>query len=55
MYPREDSSIEGHFETEMQMQVSGFGDVQNRPDGNFQFSDKTSSLLDRAFCPPKVF
>jgi len=40
-----DSSIEGHFETEMQMQVSGFGDVQNRPDGNFQFSDKLKSVM----------
>ena len=45
MYPGEDSSIEGHFETEMQMQVSGFGDVQNRPDGNFQFSDKLKSVM----------
>ena len=29
----------------MQMQVSGFGDVQNRPDGNFQFSDKLKSVM----------
>ena len=31
--------------SEMQMQVSGFGDVQNRPDGNFQFSDKLQSVM----------
>jgi secreted trypsin-like serine protease len=40
-----DSTIEGHLVSEMQMQVSGFGDVQNRPDGNFQFSDKLKSVM----------
>ena len=45
MYLRKDSTIEGHLVSEMQMQVSGFGDVQNRPDGNFQFSDKLKSVM----------
>ena len=45
IYPIEDSSVEGHIVSEIQMQVSGFGDVQNRPDGNFQFSDKLQSVM----------
>ena len=45
VHPIKDSSVEGHIVSEIQMQVSGFGDVQNRPDGNFQFSDKLQSVM----------
>ena len=44
-----DSQIENKIISDLELKVSGFGDTQNRPDGNFKPASELNSVMVKDF------